>query len=53
MERFPSIRASTQPLMQKGGGEARGCTVGPVLGVHLWKPFLGILGSHLVAISVY
>ena len=21
------------------------------LGVHLWKPFLGILGSHLVAIS--
>ena len=23
------------------------------LGVHLWKPFLGILGSHLVAISVY
>ena len=25
----------------------------PLLGVHLWKPFLGILGSHLVAISVY
>ena len=24
-----------------------------VLGVNLWKPFLGILGSHLVAISVY
>ena len=23
------------------------------LGVHLWKPFLGILGSHLMAISVY
>ena len=23
------------------------------LGVYLWKPFLGILGSHLVAISVY
>ena len=25
----------------------------PGFGVHLWKPFLGILGSHLVAISVY
>ena len=23
------------------------------LGVHLWKPFLGILGSHFVALSVY
>ena len=36
------------------GGEIWGLFVdAPFLVVHLWKPFLGILGSHLVAISIY